>query len=173
MNVKVDVLSVKSIEDAISKIKDYKDKLERLQTELPKALAEYGMERAQIYYDYAAYDIYLDGTGGGADVEVSVEPTPNGYSIVARGEKVAFIEFGAGIYFNGDGGSYLGERPPFIANIGEYGMGNGSKPTWFFTDEMGESHGTHGTPASNALYFTMRDVKDRITEIAREILSHD
>ena len=38
---------------------------------------------------------------GEKQAEVSVEPIKNGWKIVASGDSVFFIEFGAGVYFNG------------------------------------------------------------------------
>ena len=170
MNITLDIMSAKSVESATAALNKFIEKVKRLGAELPKLLTEYGMGRAQLYYNYAAYDIYVDGTGGGTDIEVTSQPTDNGFAVVANGEKVAFVEFGAGVWYNGDGGNYLGEKPPGISGIGEYGMGYGSHKAWGFTDEAGH-HVTHGTPASNSLYFTARDMVDKIVETARRILN--
>lgn len=174
--ITVDVLSLKSIDKAIKDIEKYIEKIKRLETELPKVLAEFGREDAQMRFDYSVYDIYggsfgLEaGTGGGTDVEVRVEEIENGFAIVAEGEHVCFVEFGAGVFYNGED-AYLGERPEGIVGIGEFGQGKGKRKSWFFTDEFGVTHMSRGTPASNSMYFTMRDIEDRVAEEARRILN--
>ena len=178
MNVTVNVLSLISVENAIKDLDRYIDKLKQLEEELPVALAEYGVPIAQMLYTNAAYDVFVhSGTdpyddamqAGAKDIEVTMEKGDKGAWIVAKGEKVLFVEFGAGVYFNGDE-SYLGTRPEGISNIGEYGSGLGSNPVWGFSDEYGH-HVTHGTPASNAMYFTEQEVIEHIAEVARRILN--
>lgn len=180
MVLKLNVLDARSIDEAIKKIDKYIEKLKRLETELPKALCEYGAVQAQAKFDYAVYDVYAGsafepevGTGGGTDIEVHAEPIDNGYAVIANGEKVCFVEFGAGVFYNGGGESYKGTRPEEIAGIGEYGLGKGKKNSWYFTDEFGVVHKTHGTPASNAMYFTSQDMREKVEEIARRILNDD
>lgn len=180
MNVDVNVLSVISVEHAIDDLNRFINKINRLEEELPKALAEYGVTIAQMRYDYAAYDVFVhSGTdpyespmqAEHPDIKVTMESDGNTATVIARGEKVLFVEFGAGVFYNGEEG-YLGERPEGVVGIGEYGHGLGKRPVWGFTDDDGH-HVTHGTPASNAMYFTTRDVIEQIEEVARRILNND
>lgn len=183
MNVDVNVLSVISVEHAIDDLSRFIDKIERLEAELPKALAEYGVTIAQMRYDYAAYDVFAhSGTdpyespmqADHPDIEVTMESDGNTATVIARGEKVLFIEFGAGVYFEKRTGGYQGVRPDDIDPIGGYGHGLGNRDVWGFTDkDTGEHHVTHGTPASNAMYFTTQDVIEQIEEVARRILNND
>lgn len=180
MKLALNIMSLSSVERFAEALNAYKAKLQRLATELPRVLAEYGAEQARVRFSTAAYDILaVSGTddigkigSSGADVTVTTEPIENGYRINANGREVAFIEFGAGVWFNGEEG-YYGERPAGIVGIGEYGKGYGSRPVWAFKGENGEWVKTHGTPASNALYFTARDIEDMIAETARGILNGD
>lgn len=171
--IELDV-SVRGLSSAIKRMSKRVSKMRRLQTELPKALAEYGAANAQIRFDNAAYDIMLliPGTytpyaGYHPSIEVEAVPMDDGYAVVANGKEVCFVEFGAGVYFNGDGGTYLGTRPPGVVGIGEYGKGHGKRKAWAMPD--GEL--TLGTPASNALYFTAQDMKEKIEEEVRRILN--
>lgn len=182
MNININVLSTISIENAVKDLDRFINKIKRLEEELPKALAEYGVPVAQMLYDNAAYDIFAHwGTdpyespmqAEHPDIKVKPESDGRGMSIVARGEKVLFVEFGAGVFYNGEE-AYLGERPDGVVGIGEYGLGLGNRPVWGFTDkETKEHHVTHGTPASNAMYFTEQEVIEHVEEVARRILNND
>ena len=181
MKINVNVMSVLSIEHAMEDLFFFLKKIEQLAEELPKALAEYGVPIAQVLYDNAAYDIYAHwGTdpyespmqAEHPDIKVTMESDGRGMSIVARGEKVLFVEFGAGVFYNGEEG-YLGVRPDGVVGIGEYGKGYGNQKVWWFTDDAGERHVTSGTPASNAMYFTTQEVIEHVEEVARRILNND
>ena len=171
MKITINPFDLRSIDKGIDAIEKYIEKLEKLETELPKALAEYGAVQAQAKFDTAAYDIMVDGSGSHPSITCYPLESENGWMVVADGAEVCFVEFGAGIYFNGEE-AYLGERPPGIVGIGEYGKGHGNKPIWGIPKAAGGGL-THGTPASNALYFTARDMEERIVEEAKRILNDD
>ena len=134
-------------------------------------LAEIGMNEATAHFDRAAMSEWYKDTGEGfmhtPDIAVTVEPRERGYAIVASGREVVFVEFGAGVYYNG-AESYLGERPPEVAGIGEYGQGKGSQRTWGF-ERDGEIVLTHGNPPANAMYYATEEMRRRIEEVAREV----
>ena len=171
MKINVDVLSKHSIGNALTAINSYEAKLKRLKEELPKALAEYGMNAATVRFSSSVYDILLSGSWSTPNILVSVEQTENGWAVVANGKEVCFIEFGAGVYYNGGNSSYLGNRPAKVVGIGEYGKGKGKRDMWVFYDNSGDKTFTHGTPANNALYFTAQDMRSKIAETARSILN--
>lgn len=174
MKITINAFSLSSVKDAVLHLRKYAAKLKRLEEELPKALAEYGRDDAQVRFDNAAYDIvalvpglYQPFAGYHPSIKVTAEPSERGWKVIAEGQEVCFVEFGAGICYNGDD-SYLGERPPGIVGIGEYGEGRGKQPQWLYGNP---AEWTHGTPASNALYFTAMDIEDIIEETARKILN--
>lgn len=176
MKIKVNPFSLVSIEKAIKDVTAYKAKLEKLAEELPKALAEFGAEYAQVSYDSTYHNLYWDATTDGlktdpANIKVTAEPTDKGWRVLAEGREVCFVEFGAGVYLNADGGGLL-ERPPGVVGIGEYGQGNGMYDAWAFGSGKNRKV-THGTKAANVLYFTTREIEDRIVETARRILTND
>ena len=175
MKIEVD-LSINGINKAIELVEKYGSKLKRLETELPEALARYGEVQAQAKYDTAAYNILLydsqgnlDGSGSHPDIFVHAEGEDDGWRVYADGVEVCFVEFGAGVFYNGDGGNYQGKRPPGVVGIGKYGQGHGKNPQWGIPGGAV----TRGTPASNALYFTMQDMKEKIEEEVRRILTSD
>ena len=170
-------VSIKGLSSAIRRVDTLIKKLNRLEKELPEALARYGEIQAQAKYDTAAYNIMLfdaqgnlDGGGGHPNIHVHAERENDGWAVYADGVEVCFVEFGAGVYYNGDGGNYLGTRPPGVVGIGEYGKGHGKNPQWGLPAEAGGGV-TRGTPASNALYFTAQDMKEKIEEEVRRILN--
>ena len=105
---------------------------------------------------------------GEKDVSVSVEPIENGWKIVASGQAVCFIEFGAGVYFNG-AEPYPEPRPSGVVGIGEYGQGKGKRDMWGYYDSGGNLVLTHGTPAAMPMHHAGRVMEQEIDRIAREV----
>lgn len=171
MKITINPLSLVSIEQAIKDITAYRTKLKRLEEELPKALAEFGATYAQAAYDTNIHNVYWDGKSDHTNIKVTAEPTEKGWRVLAEGDEVCFVEFGAGVFFNADGGGMF-ERPEGVVGIGEYGAGNGKNDVWAFGSGKSRKV-TYGTPASNTLYFTAREIEDRIVETARRILTND
>ena len=81
---------------------------------------------------------------------------------------VFFIEFGAGVYYNGSE-PYPEPRPKDIVGIGEYGHGWGKRQAWVFYDSNGEKVVTHGNPAEMPMFYAKEEVLVRLNEIAREV----
>jgi hypothetical protein len=106
-------------------------------------------------------------------VNVTVQPQGENMTVViASGKDAVFMEFGAGVYYNGAVGSSpnpLGADLGFT--IGSYGKGNGAKEVWGFYGDDGEIHLTHGVPASMPLYKAVQSVSRDIVQIAREVFS--
>lgn len=158
------------LQDAIKRLNEYRGKVARLKEELPKVLATYGMVGASTRFNDASYDILVNGTPTETNIFVTAEPTENGYRVVANGREVCFVEFGAGVFYNG-GESYLGTRPAGVVGIGEYGKGYGKRRAWGFKNEADELVLTRGTPAQNCMYYTAQEIRGRIAETARSILN--
>lgn len=154
-------LGTTSIDKAIKELKAYDAWVRRKTTELTERLATIGAMEATIRFSRAYYD-------GGKDVAVSVEPIPNGWKIVASGQAVCFIEFGAGVYFNGSE-PYPMPRPPGVAGIGEYGQGKGKQNTWGFYSDGGNLVLTHGTPAAMPMLHASWVMEQEISRIAQEV----
>jgi len=175
--IDVDLFDFGSINYVINEIGAIKKKVLALENDLPKALADIGVSSAQAIYNTSPREIYVadpedpDSVNSTAykmaNIDVTVEKNEEGYDIVARGEDVAFVEFGAGVFYNGEE-SYLGQRPSDIVGIGEYGKGYGKRKVWGFNDG-GEKKLTYGTPASNALYFASQDILESAEKEARRI----
>lgn len=158
-------LNSRSIASAIKEVRAYKAWVERKTRELTKRLAQLGAKEARVRFAGAQYD-------GNNDAEVSVEAIDNGYKIVAAGQSVFFIEFGAGVYYNGTE-PYPEPRPPGVAGIGEYGQGKGKRKAWGFYDDGGELVITHGTPAAMPMLHASRAMQQAVEQIAKEVFAHD
>ena len=154
-------LSVDSIDNAIKELKAYRDSIEIKKRSLLKALGEIGVREASVRFTTAIYD-------GTNDSSVSLEATTQGYAIVARGNAVAFIEFGAGVYHN-PGEPYPNPRPSGIVGIGEYGKGRGKRQAWGFKDDSGELVITHGNPAAMPMWYASEEMRSKILKIAQEV----
>ena len=156
-------LNTKSIDAAIRKVEKYKRWVDSKTQELVKRLAEAGLEEARVQFSGAEYS-------GENDAEVTVEPIADGFKIVATGQAVFFIEFGAGVYYNG-AEPYPEPRPKGISNIGEYGDGKGKRKAWGFYDESGELVITHGTPAAMPMLHASRTMQQEVERIAKEVFA--
>lgn len=157
-------LGSKSISKAIKEVKAYKKWIGSKANELTRRLAEIGASEAKVRFGGAQYDGVNDST-------VKVEPTTDGYRIVASGGSVFFIEFGAGVYYNGSE-PYPEPRPTGVSKIGEYGKGYGKRKAWGFYDESGELVITHGNPAAMPMYHASRTIQQEVERIAREVFAH-
>lgn len=149
-------LSTASIAQAIKELKAYQKSLEAKTRQLLEKLGEIGVKEASVRFTTAIYD-------GVNDSSVTLKPIDGGYCIVAEGNAVAFIEFGAGVYHN-PGEPYPNPRPDGIVGIGEYGKGYGKRQAWGFRDEDGELVITHGTPAAMPMWYASEEMRKAIKQ---------
>lgn len=162
----------KGIENRLEAIKKGGNRIARVVT-------QHAASYAQGLYDAAPYD-------GVKDVRVIHHSYPQGgYFIRAVGESVWFLEYGAGVYYQGEG--YPGEKPEGVSPIGTYGKGHGSEDYWFFypdgTPELSaggqqtenrkgvstSSYITHGNPPCAAMYFAAEYIKAESRRMIEEL----
>ncbi len=156
-------LSEQSIDRAISELKRYKQEFLKREKQLLEGLAKIGLKEASVRFTTAMYD-------GTNDVSVRLDETNNGYAIVADGQAVAFIEFGAGVYHN-PSEPYPNPRPSGIVGIGEYGKGHGKQKAWGYKDENDELVITRGNPAAMPMWYASEEIKNSVMEVVREVFS--
>lgn len=171
MKIVIDPLDPDSVDNAIVALEEYQRKVKRLETELPKALANIGKEFATADYSISPMNIQPSGAVSYPKINVTVEQMSDGCLIRADGKDVCFVEFGSGVYFNG-ADSYLGTRPSNLVGIGQFGKGLGKYNLWAF-GKRPDTTWTHGTPASNTLYYTTQAIRRRLVEATKRILSDD
>jgi hypothetical protein len=105
--------------------------------DIQKQLASAGADEVRIAYSSEKHSAEQG-------IDVSVMDIKNGYKIIARGDSVAFAEFGAGVYYNPS--DNYPERPQGIMGIGEYGKGLGKNKFWTYVDENGNRKFSWGQP---------------------------
>lgn len=161
------------LDSLVAAVKKYRDDLPKKANKITGVAATELKELAQIGFNGAGYDYLLREGPSTLDVQVRIEDGDNDNvkRVIAEDDeqKVSFVEFGAGVYFNGPPGQSphpWGDKGPWY--IGEYGS-LGKRRVWGFYGTDGKLHLTHGTPASMPMYHATEDVKQRIPEIARDV----
>lgn len=98
-----------------------------------------------------------------------VEVQNNGETITATlwvsGEDLAFIEFGAGIFYNNEEHPKASE---FGVGIGTYGKGQGLNYGWYYYDDAGEKKFSRGTEMTMPVFKAGQEMLNRFDEIVRE-----
>jgi hypothetical protein len=180
--ITIDIFDPASIDAAVQEIKAYSQWVQRKTDELRERVSELISNQAQATFNSSVADngfmvingSPVDDTRFG-EVTVTVEAQGNNTTvIIASGKDAVFMEFGAGVYYNGAVGSSpnpLGAGLGFT--IGSYGKGNGRKEVWAYDGGDGQIHLTHGTPASMPLYKAVQSVSRDIVKIAREVFASD
>lgn len=165
-------LDTKTIINAIKELENYKKSLDTKAEKLRERIADVVRTQSQNGFEGSLYDVGVyDGDGYKPEVSVTWEDEDEkSVLVVASGDEVAFIEFGAGVHFNGTGSPHPdGEK--LGLTIGSYGQGKGNRDFWVYYDEDGEKHKryTYGTQATMPLYKALCDAADDIVRIAREV----
>ena len=162
-------LSVKSIDDAISKIQDYKQELRHKTSIFVQKLAEEGLV---VIEDKRTS---FRGDADGNDVRTYVTVHDFGDRVVATlvmaGKDVAFIEFGAGVHYNTPAGTSPNPKGQELGmTIGSYGKGQGANDSWvYYDEERARFRTSHGTQAVMPMYSASESVKKKFYSIAKEV----
>lgn len=162
-------LSQKSIQSAIKQIENYRDNLIRKNREFVKRLGEIGIPVIDSNIAVAAgdsdktHDAYIKINSFGDYAQAT---------LIVSGKDLLFIEFGAGVYYNGAVGSSpnpLGSSKGYT--IGSYGKGNGSKDAWYYYADTGELVKSQGTQATMPVYKAGVEMRQQMLKIAKEVFS--
>ena len=161
MKIVINPYDPQSITDAIEKLKQYKKDFKAKEQEFIRRLAEIGVRVAQAGFATADYD-------GVNDVVVNMVKTRRGYSVVASGETVGFIEFGTGVKYPEWDDFEMDYTPP---KHGTYGKGQGAIPGhwWFKQNEGARARHTYGNHPAEAMRTARDEMVERVTQIAREV----
>lgn len=172
-------LSVSSLEKLKNDLLNYKN------NDLPKRLdrfvlrlAESGIPTIETNIASAGYTYDEKGIESGSDtthktyVKLDRLVGMSKATLILDGEEILFIEFGAGVHYNGTSGSSQhpkGQENGFL--IGTYGMGYGSQQVWGYYADSGELVLTHGTKATMPMYKASQVIIKNVVKIAREVFS--
>lgn len=161
-----------NVAEVIAQIGSYRTKLSGASVEIRNRLCDLGAEEAGEAFAGAEY-------AGTNDVSVSTEQNGKESLVVAEGQAVAFLEFGAGVTA---GQGYPGDKPDGIVGLGEYGQGKGANPKgWIYRGEPGNAgipvsgregvYRTYGNPPVSGMYTAARTMEDNVAEVAKEVLA--
>lgn len=161
MKITVNPFDAKSVADAIEMVAQYKRDFESKKETFIRRLADIGVRVAQSGFATADYD-------GENDVVVSLEKVANGYSVVASGRTVGFIEFGTGVKYPEWDNIGMDYTPP---KHGTYGKGQGKNPQgwWFKQNDGGKATHTYGNQPAEAMRTARDEMIDQVIGIAREV----
>lgn len=169
-------LTTAEIDKALKELEEYKRWVKKKVSVFMQRLKDEGLTDLSVRWASTLYD--------GIDAsQLSAEDTANGFNLMASGQAVCFIEFGTGVHFNGSG-SYPGEKPEGVVDIGMYGYGYGKHDYWFYhgdpnfataggTAANGKKNTviTHGNPANAHMYNTTKWIKENFVRIAKEVFT--
>jgi len=162
-------MSIKIREDGIKglllELEEY-DSIEK-QMQVISELCDIGVEAVKKAYSDT------NGTGNSADSVKKIK-IPGGYRIEASGEAILFLEYGAGITRNNDGGKDAREALKYtdtsenIVGIGQYGLGLGKEAKWFVPPNkstngfFGYTKGTRARHGFANAYHAMKEAEEKI-----------
>lgn len=168
MKITINPFDKKSIAEAEKLVRQYQKDFEKKVTEFTRRLAEIGVAVAEVGY--------TNGTDyrESSEITVSLVKNTNGYSVVASGRPVGFLEFGTGrpdrnrewVDTNNQSGNPY--TPP---DRGSYGKHQGLNPWgWWFNPYPGATaEHTYGEYPAEAMLTARNYMVEQVTAIAREV----
>ena len=169
--VMLNILSESERKDIANYIRNqYKEKFKRKCQMFVDRLAEIGAGEVSRTVSYIPDDIK-------GSIGISVQKNGGLYeiSILMSGEKVLFVEYGAGINYGTEPGSF--PALPTGTSYGD-GMGVGTYPGqiharepggWYYRDETGNLVHSKGNPAYMPMYYGELEIIKNIKQIAKEV----
>ena len=175
MQITINPLDKKSINEAIKQVKAYKKRIAEKEAEMVRRIAELGWAVATVRFDIAEY-------AGTNDVQCRFESDGSTATIYAEGQAVGFIEFGTGVRH----AEYPQDKDYTPPKHGTYGKGLGANPGWwdYYGDPGNKGHlittksgktkvRTSGNEPAMAMYEAINSMAEQIVDIAREVWSSD
>lgn len=168
MKIVINPFSKKSIAEAEKLVRQYKSDFEEKVSKFTRRLAEIGVTVAEVGY--------TNGTDyrESSEITVHLEKNSDGYSVVAAGRPVGFLEFGTGrpernpqwVDTNNQSGNPY--TPPAR---GSYGKHQGlNRWGWWFTPYPGAAaEHTYGDYPAEAMLTARNYMVEQVTAIAREV----
>lgn len=161
-------LSTNDILETVKILREYKNTI-RFKTALfVQRLAEIGLATIEAHK-------YSQGDSDFNDLHsymlVDEQDTFVRATLMLSGRHVAFIEFGAGIHYNGSAGSSPNPKgSEFGMTIGSYGKGYGANDYWYYFDrETGKGKRSQGTEAAMPMYYADQEILNKVEAIAKEV----
>lgn len=160
-------LNEKSIQKAIDELNQYKEAVKKKNEEFVRKLAELGIPIINQNIASAAGD---PDKSHNTYIKLNSFGDYSQATLIVEGLDLLFIEFGAGVHFNGAAGSSPHPKgQEFGYTIGSYGKGQGKNDSWYYYADSGESVLSHGTQATMPMYRASVEIRNKIREVAREV----
>lgn len=160
-------LSPQSIQNSIDELEKYKDTFLNKNEIFVQRLCEVGIPVVREN---------ISSSTGDSDKNYNTYIQVNSYQgyseakLIVEGRELLFIEFGAGIHYNGSAGSSPHPKGnEFGYTIGSYGKGLGKKDHWYYTADTGENIKSFGTKATMPVYKASQTMIQQIRKIAKEV----
>lgn len=159
--------------DGISKIKQYLElyqkELNRKNVVFVRRLAELGIPIIDSRIAWAQGD---SDKSHNTYIELTAGTTYTRAVLTVEGRDILFIEFGAGVHYNGRVGGSLnpkGAERGYV--IGSYGQGKGAQDSWTYEAPTGEWIRSYGTEATMPVYAASLEIKRKIKQIAKAVFA--
>lgn len=168
--ITINGLSAKSLRDAAKQVEKMQLEVALKNRDYVKALTQKGIDEAYKYLtafegDSEPPDFATDSPY----VRVGHREGLMSSTIRLVGDDVAFVEFGAGIHFNGHPNSSPNPYGVKLGyTIGSYGLGQGLNEYWFYKDG-GEWKVSEGTEATMPLFHASEAIKQEYLDVARKV----
>jgi hypothetical protein len=153
----------------ISMMKSYKSRIDNRIRLLEHKIANLIVAKAQQGFNSATLN---DGSrNASVQVYAKMRSEDGLIVVVAEGEDAVWVEFGAGVSYNGSVGTSKHPKGGELGfTIGSYGMGKGKRRKWGYYQD-GELYLTRGTPTQMPLMRAVIEVSNDIASIAREVFA--
>lgn len=166
MQMVIDGLHEESLRNAAKQVEKFRQDFVQKNRTFVQELTKLGI---QVIYDH------LNGNGDSEYPEPSNPHVVMGIrdgvmqaTLRLKGEDVAFVEFGAGVHYNGIGSPHpLGVELGYT--IGSYGQGHGKEDHWWYEDENGDTVISYGTEATMPLYSADLKIRQQFASIAKSV----
>lgn len=161
--ISVDLGSNDSINNAVEELRAYAKKVKENSVRVLDEVSEIGRQEA--FTDYSVGCDYYD--MGRFNISLK-KVTKYSRVLEAKGDNVMFLEFGTGINTADDYGNEVGFTFVFPGSYSQtVGAGNfkpGIKENWHYRHRK-----YTGTEATKGLYLSVKEMKKRAEEVAREV----
>lgn len=168
MKIVINPFDKKSIENAEKIVRQYQKDFKTKETEFARRLAEIGVTVAEVGF--------TNGTDyrESSEITVSLERISDGYSVVAAGRPVGFLEFGTGkpernpLWVDTNNISKNPYTPPDRGSYGQH-QGTNDWGWWFYPYPGAAAEHTYGEVPAEAMLTARNYMVEQVTAIAREV----
>ena len=165
--ININIFDSRGLDKAIQQIRQYQNSLNDKCAEFVRRLAEVGIP--VIDENIAAAQGDSD-KGHNTYIKINSFGSYSQAELIVESNSILWIEFGAGVHFNGHLGSSPHPKGEELGyTIGSYGKGQGKNDFWFYYADSGEAVMSHGTQATMPVYKAGLEIKRQVLKIAKEV----